>query len=356
MTSRLYFTEYNYHAVYPYSGVLFTDGVDNDLVGGEVRFLLDTASTNRLILGLEYRNSPNASYRYGEPGFDYFSGNFPQSVFSIYAQDEFSLSRALALTMGFRNDHYSTIGNTIVPRASLIYHLSEATTLKMLFAEAFRAPNVWETNYTETEEWGYTNQKVNPFLGAERIDTLELEAEQRLSQSVYGTLSVYTFRMKGLIDLQQDSEDGYYQYENTGTARSRGVELGINARLKSGLIGYANYSYQDTKDGISGDRLTNSPQHLLKSGVSFPVFRSGYLGFQIIYESQRLTLYETETEPFLRANVNLTTNRLFDHLKISLLIKNLFDTQYAYPGGYEHVQDAIIQDGRHFIIRLEYVF
>jgi len=356
MTSRVFFYENRYHAVFPYSGVPFGDKADNDLLGGEVRFLLDTASKNRLIFGLEYRNSLKAAYRYWEPGIDYFNGDFPQSVFSLYAQDEFSLTRALTLTLGFRNDHYSTIGNTFVPRASLVYHLFKATTLKVLFAEAFRAPNVWESNYTETEEWGYMNQKVNPNLRAERIDTLELAVEHKLTEELFGTLSLYSFRMKGLVDLGLDPTDNFYQYENTGTARSRGLELGLNARLKSGLLAYASYSYQDTKDAVLGHRLTNSPQHLVKAGVSFPIFRSVYLGLQILHESERLTLYDTRTEPFFLANLNLTTSRLFDHLKVSFLINNLFDTRYAYPGGYEHLQAAILQDGRNFIIRLEYLF
>ena len=356
MTSRVFFNEYHYYAVYPYSGVPFGDSVDNDLLGGEVRFLVDTASKNRLILGLEYRNSLRAAYRYGEPGLDYFNGDFPQSVFSFYAQDEFSLSHALTLTLGFRNDYYSTIGKTFVPRASLVYHPFKATTLKVLFAQAFRAPNVWESNYTENEEWGYMNQKVNPNLRAERIDTLELAVEQGLTEKLFGTLSLYSFRIKGLIELGLDPADGFYHYENLGTARSRGLELGLNARLKSGLLAHANYSYQDTKDAILGNRLTNSPQHLVKAGVSFRVFGFGYLSLQILHESERLTLYDTRTKPFFLANLNLTTSRLFNHLRVSFLINNLFDTQFAYPGGYEHLQDAISQDGRNFIVKLKYLF
>ena len=356
MTSRVFFNEYHYYTFLPYSGVPFGDSADNDLLGGEIRFLWDTASKNRLILGLEYRDSLKASYRYGEPGIDYFNGDFPQSVFSFYAQDEYSFSRALTLTLGFRNDYYSTIRNTFVPRASLVYHLFDRTTLKILIAEAFRAPNVWESNYTENEETGYMNQKVNPNLRAERIDTLELAVEHKLTAELFGTLSLYSFRMKGLIDLGLDPTDNFYQYENIGTTRSRGLELGLNARFNSGLLGYANYSYQDTRDSLLGNRLTNSPQHLVKAGVSFSVFRFGYLGLQILHESERLTLYEAKTKPFFLANLNLTTSRLFGHLKVSFLINNLFDTQYAYPGGYEHLQDAILQDGRNFIVRLKYLF
>jgi len=80
------------------------------------------------------------------------------------------------------------------------------------------------------------------------------------------------------------------------------------------------------------------------------------VGLQILHESERLTVYGTTAKPFFLANLNLASKPFFKHLRASLLINNLFDIQYAYPGGYEHLQDAIIQDGRNFIFRLEYLF
>ncbi len=162
--------------------------------------------------------------------------------------------------------------------------------------------------------------------------------------------------MRGLIDLGVDPTDDFYWYENIGTARSRGIELGLNARLASGVLGYASYSFQDCQDPVSGSRLTNSPQHLVKAGVSFPVFRAGFLGVQMLHESERLTVYGTTTKPFFLANLNFVSKPVFERFRASLLMNNLFDVRYAYPGGYEHLQDAIFQDGRNFVLRLECLF
>ena len=38
--------------------------------------------------------------------------------------------------------------------------------------------------------------------------------------------------------------------------------------------------------------------------------------------------------------------------ELEFRISNLFNTRYAYPGGVEHLQPAIGQDGRTFIVRL----
>jgi len=356
MTVRAYGYGYDYHDLLTYSAVPVKDESQDRLLGSEVRFLWDTASKNRIVLGLEYKNHSKAFYRYGEEARDYFRGDFPEQVYSLYAQDEFTLSKALTLTVGLRNDHYSTIGNTFVPRASLIYRPFQGSTLKFLYGEAFRAPNIYERYYIDSEETGYVNQKRNPDLGEEKIGTLELAWEQRLSDGLFGTLSLYSFRMNDLIDLGIDPADDFYWYENAGTAKSRGLELGLNARLPNEVLGYASYSYQDSMDAVGDSRLTNSPVHLVKAGVSFPVFRSVYVGLQILHESERLTVYGTTAKPFFLANLNLASKPFFKHLRASLLINNLFDIQYAYPGGYEHLQDAIIQDGRNFIFRLEYLF
>jgi outer membrane receptor protein involved in Fe transport len=75
----------------------------------------------------------------------------------------------------------------------------------------------------------------------------------------------------------------------------------------------------------------------------------------------------TRTEPFLIANLNLGFHPFgrtgapgaFGRLTgfdLSLRVTNLFDTRYAYPGGTEHVEPAIEQDGRAVMVRLGYEF
>ncbi len=59
----------------------------DNLLGSEVRFLWDTASKNRVVFGLEYRNHLKASYHYGGDDFEIFRGDFPELVYSFFAQD-----------------------------------------------------------------------------------------------------------------------------------------------------------------------------------------------------------------------------------------------------------------------------
>lgn len=119
---------------------------------------------------------------------------------------------------------------------------------------------------------------------------------------------------------------------------------------------YVSYAYQNAEDPDIEEKLTNSPSHLLKAGFSFPAFKYFYAGAQLLYETGRLTVYDSETDPYLLTNAHISTNRLFDHVRISLVIRNLFNINYELPGGFENLQNAILQDGRNFLVKAEFKF
>ncbi len=52
----------------------------------------------------------------------------------------------------------------------------------------------------------------------------------------------------------------------------------------------------------------------------------------------------------------LLGERIAGKAELSASIYNLFDTRYSDPGGQEHVQDLIAQDGRSYRLKLSYRF
>ena len=81
-----------------------------------------------------------------------------------------------------------------------------------------------------------------------------------------------------------------------------------------------------------------------------------YAAAQLQYETGRVTVYHKRTDSYLLTNIHLSTTPLFGHLELSFLVRNLFDVDYRLPGGFEHIQPAIIQDGRNFAVKLECKF
>jgi len=348
---RGYLDQYGCDETYPYE-IDWLEISSNDWLGGEFKFQWDLKSNNRLIVGAESQYHFRAKYKAWDEEAVYFDGNFPFYIFSLYVQDEYQIKKNLSLTFGIRRDEYSTVGSSTAPRAAVIYHPFQSSAFKLLYGEAFRAPNIFEVHY-EDEEAGY---RPNLNLKPEKIKTMELIWEQQVSDQIFGFISLHNYEMRDLIDWVVDPEDDFLQYQNIGKVKAWGLELGFNARLKNGLWGYTSYSFQNATDSELKENLTNSPKHLLKAGLSFPVFNHFYASAQFLYETERITVYGTSTDPFLLSNMHFSSKNLFDHIKVSLSIKNLFNTKYKFPGGYEHIQDAIIQVGRNFIVKVKYTF
>jgi iron complex outermembrane receptor protein len=102
-------------------------------------------------------------------------------------------------------------------------------------------------------------------------------------------------------------------------------------------------------------RLTNSPRHLAKLNLTSPLPGTAWRGgLEWQYTDQRRTLAGNETPPYALANLTLSSVRLLKGLEVSASLYNLFDKAYSDPGGEEHLQDVIPQDGRGWRLKLDY--
>lgn len=353
---RGYFDHYGYAGRYPYA-LNYRDASDGDWVGGELQFRYDPRPNNRLTVGMEYQKHLHAQYRAADTQTSYADGDFPFTVFSFYLQDEYQIRKNLALTLGMRWDEYSTAGSARAPRAAVVYHPFKASTLKLLYGEAFRAPSAWEVNSEDGVSY-----KSNPALAPERITTSEAVWEQRLTASWFGTVAIYEYKMRDLIDPVLDRTDGLIQFRNLGRVRASGLEIELNARPAAGPRGYASYTLQKARDPRKKAILTNSPRHLAKLGIIYPVTKLLHAALEMQYETERLTVYRTQTGSFLLTNLRLATasenkgHHLPAHLQMALAVNNLFNVAYQSPGGLEHRQAGITQNGRNYQITLQCKF
>ena len=68
------------------------------------------------------------------------------------------------------------------------------------------------------------------------------------------------------------------------------------------------------------------------------------------------TLNGSRADRFAVANVTLSTRRFSNGLSLSMNVSNLFNSEYGYPGGDEHLQNIILQDGRTLRAGLRYAW
>jgi iron complex outermembrane receptor protein len=345
ITARGFFDGYWYEGDYPYEiedGGVWEDGNTVTWAGAEAQFRADLGPANRLKLGSEVRRTLAASYEMKDQDGLYFDNSWPYTVLSLYAQDEFQLTETFMVTLGARMDHYSNWGTAVTPRAGAVFLPTQSSALKLLYGEAFRSPNLYELNYEE-EDWHI----LNSGLEAEKIRTMELVWEQRLTEGLFGTVSLYHYSMRDLIDENYDEETELNQFINRSDVSANGLEVGFDMRLGSGVSGYASYVFQKAK--TEDEALTNSPIHMARAGLSYSLLPQLVLAGNLLYDHERATVWEEMTESYVLANLTLSTLRLMDRFNASLAIRNLFDTEYTTPGGWEHIQSpGIRQDGRTF--------
>lgn len=350
---RATYYHYHYKGRWDYDGDLFLDESHNNSVYAEARYRRDLLPENRLIIGAEIRRHYNAQYREWDAEATYFDGELPFTVVSAYAQDEQQLTTNLALTLGFRVDHYSHVETAYNPRVALVYHPARRHTFKLLYGEAFRAPGMYELQYA-SDLGGLI---PNPDLKPERIHTMEAVWEGQVASQVTAVASLYRYRMRRLIDQVFDPAAETIQHRNINRVHARGLEIGLEGLLAA-TTGYASYSYERTEDTSTMARLSNYPTHQFKTGLFVPIIGSLEGHGRLVYESARRTERGNNTDSSIRTNLGLRLaptgpHVLSGHLTAWLTVDNVFDVDHAVPGGLELIQDQISQDGRRINLHLD---
>ncbi len=311
----------------------------------EVRMQLDIQPEHRLTIGSEYNNNIQSEIEERNAGIVYYDGDYPNTIFSIYVEDEYQIFNNFFLTLGVRHDRYSSVGSATTPRGALVYSFFDRqSTLKFLYGEGFRAPSSYESYYTDSLSY----YKDNPNLHPENIHTCEIVFEQRLSEAVQGTISYYYYDMDNLIDVWIDPSDLFYQYKNLEDVIANGFEAELKIRLDGGFQGKVNYAYQRAENDQTGEKLSNSPQHIANVGFSYPFNSAFTAGMEFQYQSERLTVYGTNTPAFFLSNIHLRVQQKNGRLGAGLFISNVFNESYSHPASLDFKQAGIPQDGRSF--------
>ena len=371
---RIYYDRYGYDGDYPLTNYMNVDEGDIKQVGTELRYGLDASADLSLVAGFEYRDvydvsitnknvEPVAELRYvTAPEDDSFSNT------GLYLQGEYDLLDNVLLIGGLRYDDYSTFGAQWSPRAALMYSPSLKTTLKLLYGEAFRAPNEFERNYELDTD--YYAMCSNEALEPEEISTWELVVEHNLYGNIRLVTSIFRFEVEGLISQEtvQLLPIAVLQFQNTtDTIRSEGLDIQVESDLGGGIKGYVNFSTSRTKNLVTETKLTNSPEYLLGAGVSVPVWAERfYVAPEIRVVDERSSFSGVDADAYFLANLSITSAKLFDNLELSLHVFNLFDEEYFAPGGdtefnydpntFDYVYFNVPQEGRTFSFKAAYSF
>jgi iron complex outermembrane receptor protein len=361
---RLYYDHYRYQGFYVFDYGLppvgnpadFFENRDLSLsrfLGGEAQVTKTIASRHRLTLGGEFRNDLTLDLQNFDvtPRTVYLDTRNDADNYGLYGQAELQLAQPLALNAGVRYDHFKTFGDTVNPRAALIYTPWKDTTLKALYGQAFRAPNAFEFGYISPA------YERNPNLKSEQVRSFEIVWEQGFARHYRLTTALFHNKIDDLITKQVNTNTSRFVFRNTDSVDTWGGELELEAHWANGLRARASYTYTDATDSASGDRLSNSPQHVGKLALSVPLYNERFhASLELQAMSDRLTVRNQRVGEYALCNFTLYSQELFKNLEASASLYNLFDQHYADPVAIDFRQKAIQQDGRQFRLKLTWKF
>ena len=358
MHSRVFFDHYQYEglATYPTddTGSTVRAVYDKNVAqywGGELQLDKTIFDVHHVTAGVEFHNDLNVRQQeeYLNPTEELGDASSGNDNYGCYLQDEYSIFKNLTLTAGARYDYYEAFGSTVNPRAGLVWHPAEPSTLKLLYGEAYRAPNANERLYNN----GFSpDAGLNP----EAIRAYELVREQRLAKPLQITASVFYDDVHDLITLDTTSADSEL-LRNSDSVVVRGAEMELDGRWANGWRARVSYTFADAEDQTLHTRLDNSPLHLAKMNLLAPLYSDKiFAGVELQGMSARRTVQGGEVPAYAIANLTLYGRELVKGLEISASIYNVLDKHYADPVGSGFTQDAIAQDGRTFRVKLTYHF
>ena len=356
LSVRTSYNTYNYDGHYLAPPVGTSDSRDllqSSWSRSEFQFQWDVATWNKLTVGGDYLRAFRARQRvFDGVTDDTLNINTLPWSWGAFVQDEIAIGPQFDLVLGTRVDEYRDSGNTPNYRAAGVYRPSKDTTFKLLYGTASRAPTLYELFYTDA-----ATLFANPNLKIEKITTYEAVVVQALPWGVEGSLSAFQYRFQDLIS-QVDTGGGAFQFQNVGSSRAQGLELGLRKQWRTGALLRFGGVLQDAKD-FNGQRRTNSPRSIENIGIVVPVLnKKTTLAFDMQHLGERRTRSGRDTGESFVTTANLRFRDVFGlrNLDLTVTATNLFNERAFIPGGNEHRQDLIPSPSRAFLFGVQYTF
>jgi len=271
---------------------------------------------------------------------------------AVFGQDEFTIAKGLILNAGLRHDEYTPYWGTTNPRLALIYSPRQKTTLKLIYGQAFRAPNSYELYYGD-----HVSLEPNHTLQPERIRTEEVAWAQDLGANFRISASGFANQFSSLISQQADPITGLLVFSNSESVHSKGLEVEVGGKTHSGIEGGVNYLLQRTETPSSGLGLVDSPHQLAKANLLLPIAHLRLaVGFELQITDSRKALAGSQLGGNAISNLTVTSREFAKGFRLSGSMYNVFNSAYSDPVGAEILGSTVQQNGREFRLQLTRTF
>ncbi|AQZ34990.1 TonB-dependent receptor [Pseudomonas sp. LPH1] len=255
--------------------------------------------------------------------------DYEQSMWALFAEDEWRLRDDLALTLGVRYDDHETFGGHVSPRAYLVWNTTDNWTLKGGVSRGYKTPDLNDLHdgINGITAQGRAVTVGNPDLKPETSTSTEIGAyfDSLAGFKANATLFHNKFKDKiatgpNIVDhpLCLDNQNtngtpnpGCAPLVNVDEAVTQGLELASSWQFAPGWTLSGNYTYTDSEQSSGANKgapLTNTPQHMAHAKLNWKPTDRLSLWFSGEYRGERAR--------FLQRTANLSAADLAVHEQV----------------------------------------
>jgi outer membrane receptor protein involved in Fe transport len=396
LLTRAFGNFYDYYADYAYEPppsppnlATSREAYHGNWFGGEARLVATPFNGVRLSAGGEIQVHPGITLcgerggtitpgvNCGEGGANarpqYLNVNQSLTIGAIYLLVEARVNNWFRFSAGARGDIYSTFGASGNPRIALIFRPTPNGVLKVLAGRAFRAPSIYELTYNDNGQ----TQIAAPMLRPETIYSGEIEYSHHFLEDWTALAAIHSSFVQDIIETAgSGTRDDPLQYANSLVpVVTAGADLEVRREWRQGWMVSANYGYQfaqytqqpsdscsetlapDTRSNAL--RVVNAPEHHASLRAVVPIVQGLASGaLRMTLESPRRVSASdcSLTQPAVIADAVISGGVQRYGLRYAIGVYNLFDWRYALPVGAGWSSNTITQNGRNFMLNVQYTF
>lgn len=305
-----------------------------------------------LVSGFEFRNGNiQGDYNRSTTGDPSVIGLPPQNVaggnlysninLGLYAQSTYKSLKILNLTAGARVDNNSVrdVSKTVLNIRGAVVFSPDKFVFKAIYSTAFLEPTFFQKYATSA-----SRLLNNPLLEPEKVANIDISASYSLKE-ITAEIAFYNAKYSDVVNtnvVPNPNNGGLptTQFQSTGALAIMGFQAGATYRY-SNYTAYANFTYTNPKDDISGARIGDIASQSFNFGANAQLLdnlnfslRANYVGSK---ETGKTTTvkgnpFSSIDSYFIVSGTISYFNLLDAGISLQLICNNLLNAEYYDPG------------------------
>lgn len=273
---------------------------------------------------------------------------------SLYGQDEINISDDLVLVAGLRLDDHSNFGSETNPKLSLMYSLSETTTLRASAGRSFKSPTIRQLYYDAPYQHGtfyvQSNRNLKPEIGMGYSAGVE---QRSFGNQLLISLGLFRNEVEDMV-VREDTGTLYNSlplliYQNVEEAVTQGGEL-LSRFDRNSCSLTLSYTYTDSENKQTGKDLPYVPEHSLSFAPAYKWQEYG-IGVSAALTYTGRQYKDNGNTSQIDANTVIDAKiykELADKARLSFEADNIFDSDKG--------DDSNYRSGRTLLVKMDVFF